>query len=781
MKKYVILHGHFYQPPREDPWTERIEYQESASPFCNWNKRIASECYAASGWSRVLDGDGFITSIVNNYQILSWNFGPTLLSWMQKEAPNLYRRIQEADRESRERLGFGNAMAQSFNHTILPLDTPQDARIQIEWGLIDFESRFNRKADGMWMPECAINYDVVDILIEKGLKFVVLSPWQADAVRKKGGSWEKLENRPAPSDRPFIIKRPQGTIAAFFYEPNLASAISFGHLLRSREGFEAALREALNNSEYPMVNIATDGEIYGHHEPYGDMCLAALKTYLEDDSDLVFTNYASYLAENPPADEVKLRLGDDGLGSSWSCAHGVGRWMRDCGCSTGAREGWNQAWRKPLRQAFDNLKAKADPLWKQIVEELTEQDALAVLTSYGRVLSGAETPEDFARSVLKDKASDGSSAVRLLCALEGAKFLQFMFTSCGWFFAELSGLEPVQNMRYAYRATELLDPEPDQHSGLLQTLLKDLKKALSNIPETGNGADILKKWVIPSISPETVTAAECFWRHIYNLPGNGTVSRRITSIEEENITVEGEVFFLHRSTNRKHQCPYRAVIDSQLFCPEVEILCGGKWEKISAGAMPMELQLEIRKAILQQTEEKLMQSIGNYAVQRLKGLSMVREMDVPLGSSGKQSLELSLYYGTLLQLTELKNLPPGQWPEVLKILDEILSYRPLLADNDNAVFVEDNAGKMISGIAEELQHKCSREVLEQLVRFITILHRHGYKPIRPFIQNMIYSLLEKRFWSEKEEAIHQEGISDADLLELALMMNINPQQFCGQP
>ena len=784
MRKHIILHGHFYQPPREDPWTGMIDLQGSAAPYPDWNHRITAECYAACGSSRILDGKGAILSILNNYRYLSFNFGPTLLSWMEDHAPNTYQRIIDADRESMERLGHGNALAQSYNHTILPLDNQDDARTQIRWGLQDFRFRFKRPAEGMWLPECAVNERTVDILISEEVKFIILSPWQAHSIRSENGDWEILGREPAPSDRPFFIERPEGRMAVFFYNPGLASGISFGHLLRSREGFEEALRNTLAQSDTGMISIATDGEIYGHHEPFGDMCFSSLIDHLGEDSDISFTNYASYLENHPPVQEVKLRPGDEKMGTSWSCAHGVGRWMRDCGCSTGGEEGWNQSWRTPLRDAFDNLRIKAEPLWGRKVTELTGRSPREILNAYGKVLSGMKTPWEFTGETLK--RPDASTRKKLLEILEGAKFLQFMYTSCGWFFSDLSGIEPVQNIRYAYRAAELIDP--DGSEGLSRNLQSDLSSAESNIPEVGNGSDILARNVIPDTPAEIRSAGLFFWSYLYNLPGKEkalygiwkgqAIHTEKKDVGEASQKISGNISFTDVSTSTDYRFDFNAVIDKRRFCPEINLRYNSSWITVSIDTMPTALRKEIQRTLLRESENTLKEFLGSQASQRLLDLMIVQKLNVPFGASGWQSLELSLYYGPLLILDQLEKIPEVNWKELLKSLDEILKQREAYDMNSGNGNLEITAGKIISGIAGNLQCKSSKETLEALVLFLEILHKHQLQPLRPAVQNSIYALLEKRFSCREEDSDSgNENPEIEELVELAELVNINPERF----
>jgi len=497
MKKQLILHGHFYQPPRENPETGIIPIQRSAYPKDNWNIRIADECYSANAFSRYLTYDGRIRSIVNNYEYLSFNFGPTLLHWLREERSDVYRRIIEADRRSLERLGHGNAIAQSFNHTILPLDTRTDAEIEIDWGLEDFSFHFSRQAEGMWLPEAAVNERVIDMLIERSITFIILSPWQAAAVETEPGKWTDLSGDPAPYARPYRIERPHGSLSVFFYHPGLAEGISFGHFLQDADALYERIQSIFTEDASQLLHTATDGEIYGHHEPFGDMCLAALIKRSEAENHFSFTNYASYLDQNSSSLQplrATLKKGESGKGTSWSCFHGVSRWYKDCGCSTGGESGWNQKWRTPLRKAFTAVSRKLVTLFSRELGKISSLSAgtepMEVLNKYGAVLSGRVSPETFVEQLLGDNHPE-EEAVRLLSLLEGQKFRLFMFTSCGWFFSDISGIEPRQNIAYAVQAVKM--NEPYLESDLYSELSAQLQKAESNIPEAGSGADILRE------------------------------------------------------------------------------------------------------------------------------------------------------------------------------------------------------------------------------------------------------------------------------------------------
>ena len=490
----LILHGHFYQPPRENPFTGRLPKQDSAAPYLDWNERIYKDCYSANAHSRYLSPDGRIISITNNFSYISFNFGPTLLSWMDQEHPMFMDMLREADRLSLKRLGHGNAMAQAFNHTILPLDRYDDARLQIEWGARDFENRFGRKPEGMWLPEAGINGNVIDLLAEEGIKFVVLSPWQCRAVENSSGTVTPLSGKPAPYWEPYILTgRTGGEVAAFFYHPGLAEGISFGHMLRSADNLYDTLKGIKTSEKRPLIHTATDGEIYGHHEPYGDMALAALIRKVAERSDFVFDNYGSYLERHPAVLHAELHAGEDGLGTSWSCSHGVSRWYKDCGCSTGSEPGWNQAWRTPLRNGLRNLADKIDEIFSSEIKKIfgDKITPLEILRLAGDLYTGKESMRDFLESLHKKYSFASTYDVELAHLLSGMKSRHFSFTSCGFFFAEISGIEPRQDIKYALYTIRMF--QPYYQGDLLYPFLSDLRKAKSNIKGMGDGMNIAQE------------------------------------------------------------------------------------------------------------------------------------------------------------------------------------------------------------------------------------------------------------------------------------------------
>jgi alpha-amylase/alpha-mannosidase (GH57 family) len=497
MERYLCIHGHFYQPPRENPWLEAIEVQDSAYPYHDWNERITAECYAPNRASRILDSEGRIEEIVNNYSRMSYNFGPTLLAWMEHADPETYQAILAADRESQTYFGgHGSALAQAYNHPILPLANRRDKHTQVIWGIRDFQHRFGRFPEGMWLPETAADTETLDVLAEHGVKFTILSPYQARRTRPLGGrAWRDVSGGRIDPTMGYVVRLPSGrSLAVFFYDGPISQAIAFQGLLSKGEHFVERLLSAFSDSRdgAQLVQIATDGETYGHHQKFGDMALAYALKQITSQHLARVTNYAEFLDGHAPTHEVQIHEN-----SSWSCAHGVERWRGDCGCSTGAHPEWNQAWRAPLRKALDELRDRLSPRFEEKARTLLK-DPWATRDAYVDVLL-ERSPEKI-ESFLTEHAAhplDTAETVTALRLLELQRHAMLMYTSCGWFFDEISGIETVQVMQYAGRVLQLsrqlfdVDLEPP--------FLERLEEAKSNIAEFGDGRSIYERLVKPSV------------------------------------------------------------------------------------------------------------------------------------------------------------------------------------------------------------------------------------------------------------------------------------------
>jgi len=498
----VVLHGHFYQPPRDSPWTEEIPEQPSAHPYHDWNERIYRECYRPNTASRVLDGFGRIRRIVNNFEHLSFNVGPTLLSWLETAHPETYRRILEADRRScARRRGHGNGIAQAYHHSILPLANERDRRTQIRWGQRDFALRFGREAEGMWLPETAIHRGTVDALVECAVRFTVLSPYQARRVRPlAGGAWQEVGGGRIDARRPYLVRSSNGgTLVVFFYDGPVSRAMAFEKLLHSADRLAERLALVVDPERAgpQLVSTAVDGETFGHHEPFADMCVASFCSDKAALRGFRLTNWGEILEELEPAHEVELETGEAGEGSAWSCAHGVGRWVRDCGCSTGAPPGWNQAWRGPLRQALDGLRDATAALFERHGAGLFHDpwEARDDFVDVATWPSDGDRLDAFLTAHLRPEAGKGKQ-VAALTLLEAQRHAMAMYTSCGWFFADVTGIETVQILRYAARCVELMRRVSGED--LEETLLAALERVRSNNGHD-TGRTIYENWVRPDL------------------------------------------------------------------------------------------------------------------------------------------------------------------------------------------------------------------------------------------------------------------------------------------
>jgi alpha-amylase/alpha-mannosidase (GH57 family) len=493
---YLCIHSHFYQPPRENPWLEQIELQDSAYPYHDWNERISAECYAPNLAARILDDKQYITQIINNYSRISFNFGPTLLSWAADHDPATYRGIIDADKQSQKHFaGHGSAIAQAYNHMILPLANRRDKKTQIRWGIEDFTFRFGRLPESMWLPETAVDSESLDLMAEAGIKYVILAPHQAKAIRPIGGTdWQDVTGARIDPARAYLFRTPSGkSISLFFYDGPISRAVAFEQLLANGEKFASRLTGAISSQRdwEQLIHIATDGETYGHHHRHGEMALAYALEIIESKKWAKITNYGEYLEKFPPKWEAQIYEN-----TAWSCVHGVERWRSHCGCN-GGRAGWNQNWRKPLREALDWLRDKITPYFETLGSALL-RDPWEARDSYIQIVldRSPEARERFGREHFAGSLTQDQQ-VTVWKLMELQRNAMLMYTSCGWFFDELSGIETVQVIQYAGRVVQLAEqlfgaPFEDDFLSLLV-------KAQSNLAEYGDGEKIYRRYVKPSI------------------------------------------------------------------------------------------------------------------------------------------------------------------------------------------------------------------------------------------------------------------------------------------
>jgi alpha-amylase/alpha-mannosidase (GH57 family) len=495
--KYVCVHGHFYQPPRENPSLEAIELQDSAYPYHDWNERVTAECYAPNAKSRLLDDQHRIVELVNNYAQISFNFGPTLLLWMEQKVPQLLASIREADQKSQEHFGgHGSAMAQAYNHMILPMAHPRDQETQVIWGVRDFAARFGRKPEGMWLPETAVNIPTLEALAEQGIRFTILAPRQARRVRRYGSrNWKDVSGDRIDPSRAYQLRLPsKKTISLFFYDGPISQGVAFEGLLNDGKRFADRLLGGFSDDRVgpQLSHIATDGESYGHHHHHGEMALTYALQSIESGDVAKLTNYGQFLEMHPPDHWVEIFEN-----TSWSCAHGIERWKSNCGCNSGGHPEWNQEWREPLRHALDWLRDTLAPAFERRGGE-SLKDPWAARNDYIDVI--LDRSSEMVAAFLAKHAThelNREERVRTLKLLEMQRHAMLMYTSCGWFFDELSGLETVQVLHYAGRAIHLARKALGED--LAEPFCERLRNAKSNLPDHANGEEIYKKWVAPSV------------------------------------------------------------------------------------------------------------------------------------------------------------------------------------------------------------------------------------------------------------------------------------------
>jgi alpha-amylase/alpha-mannosidase (GH57 family) len=496
LRRYVCIHGHFYQPPRENPWLYQIEIQPSAHPFHDWNERVADECYTANANARILDNQGRLVDLLNNYRYISFNVGPTLLSWLERHASTTYESILQADAWScGERSGHGNAIAQAYNHMIMPLANTRDKLTQIVWGIEDFRKRFCREPEGIWLPETAVDKETLEILADQGIRFTILAPSQAARSRtSKTSRWIDLNTSAIDPTRPYLCDLSQGrSIVLFFYHGPISHAIAFERLLDNGDNFKNRLVSAFSDDRpwNQLVHAATDGESFGHHHRFGEMALARMIVDLQKEPDILLTNYGEYLAKHPPSAQAEIVEN-----SSWSCAHGVSRWSEDCGCCLTPRPEWNQKWRTPLRKAMDLLRDRLARIFQDQTLRFLN-DPWAARNAYIEViLNDYENTNLFLLRNSKRKLNSEQSTL-VLKLLDAQKNAMLMYTSCGWFFDDISGIEALQILRYAARVLQLAAPFD---RALQRDFLAALGEAQSNVPPHPNGDEIFRRRISPIIA-----------------------------------------------------------------------------------------------------------------------------------------------------------------------------------------------------------------------------------------------------------------------------------------
>ncbi len=504
-KKYIIVHGHFYQPPRENPWTESVDYQPSASPFHDWNERITAECYEANAYAKLYDQHGRIERIVSNYEYISFNFGPTLMDWLMNHNPTLVQRIVESDRRGAERYktSVGNAIAQAYNHIIMPLATSRDKETQIIWGIEHFKHVFSREPVGMWLPETAVDMETLRLMVKHGIKFTILAPSQISKVRRRGeSSWHDVHGERVDPSRPYTVNLGNGeSIVVFVFDGPISRAVAFEDVLSSGDALYSRIRMGFDHrrKHHQFVLVAVDGETFGHHKKFAELSLAYLYKILESSAEVEPITPYAYLERHGVEWEAQIIER-----TSWSCPHGLRRWYDDCGCKTVA--GWHQRWRKPLREGLNWLKARLDEVFESFAGKLLK-DPWEARNDYIHVILNRdfENVQEFLNRHSK-RPLKHTEETKVLKLLEMQRYSMLMFTSCGWFFNDISGLETVQILTYAARAIQLAKEVAGIN--LEDRLLEYLIKAEGNLIDYPNGLVVWQNLVKPNASSVSKHVAE---------------------------------------------------------------------------------------------------------------------------------------------------------------------------------------------------------------------------------------------------------------------------------
>ncbi|MCL2219515.1 MAG: DUF3536 domain-containing protein [Chitinispirillia bacterium] len=813
--KYVAVHGHFYQPPRENPWLDIIEEQKSAAPYHDWNERIYDECYRPNAYSRLLDANGMIMGIHNNYLDMSYNIGPTLFTWLEQHHPVTAQKIIEADRESAARFdGHGNAVAQVFNHVIMPLASKRDKLTQIRWAKAFFRKRFGRNPAGMWLGEAAINMETVVCLIEEKVGYVILSPNQAESFRRIGdNNWNHQNQQHIDTRRPYRIfpktasgEPLEGHLDVFFFDEGLSKDVSFNDVLQSSQGLGDRINKCYDehSAANQLVTIATDGETFGHHKPYGDMCLAHFYTHIAPKMGIRPVNFSYYLSINPP--EYEVSLGDAfGEGRSWSCAHGVGRWSRDCGCSTGGQPGWHQRWRGPLRDALRNLQEQVDFHFEARLATLFA-DPWALRDQYIEIMwepSIARTAE-FLREHSSGKYSfteEMTAEVRRL--LEAQKFMQFAFTSCAWFFCEISGIETVQNMAYACRALQLGLPE-DSKPPVLQAFLADLEKAPSNVNQIGNGRRLFEAQILPYYYHERLLAFtgaaqqilavrrhSSYEKTVYNLELKSVMSYRIDRMHYDSVAVKMESGLTGESSAW-----------SVLIChgPETELM---GWvvpaKALSAGSGRPDDWIshpDSQKFTLSNLFYSSRQDLSGFFLDRMakdtdsrfhgwmeqneQNLNVLTRLDYPLPAycSSPVGYILQNRWDAQIQKLERAGTEELVMTELVAIDSLIQQYKSLIDKKKEALMMQN---LIIRGL-ETLQHRPSIKMCERLKYLLDIVDKFSVPVSKSKLEDFFFPVYDgaiKEYCGRYREGSC--GEEEKELLKVltdfSRRMNFNPDQY----
>jgi alpha-amylase/alpha-mannosidase (GH57 family) len=792
--KYICIHGHFYQPPRENPWFEEVEFEESAYPYHDWNARITNESYAPNSVSRIMDPEWRIIGLVNNYSKISFNFGPTLLYWIARHEPNLYKEILNADKESQKNFsGHGSAIAQVYNHMIMPLANKRDKETQVKWGIKDFEKRFGRYPEGLWLPETAVDIETLESLAENKIKFTILAPHQAKSIRKLGEKeWINVSGGNIDPKRSYICNLPsKKSINLFFFDKTRASGVAFGNLLSSGEVFSNTLMEGFQGSDEgsnPIVHMASDGETYGHHHPHGDMALAYCLYLIETKNLAKITNYSEYLEKHPPEFEVEIQQN-----TSWSCSHGIERWRNDCGDNTG-KNGWKQLWRKPLREAMDWLRDKLALDFENEAKKYLK-DPWSARNDYINVVLD-RSRENVERFLLDAKNRELNEDERKLVIklLEMQRQAMLMFTSCGWFFDEISGIETVQVMMYAARAMQLAN----QILGieLENDYIQKLKDAPSNVPEFENGAKVYDVFVKKAIIDLPRIGAQAIVNQLFSdmKPSSSVEEQQygccfaiVFKEIEKHETGKFKIVFCQSTVKSTITLDEAAISGIALWLGDHNVSCGVKQDidQATFKALKEEILKSFNKGEINETISILSRIFGNniYSLKDMLKDDQVRIMNLIIQEAVKRATELNdiIYrdYSALLHfMKEIRLIPPKSFQkaaetilnsEILKLLitDEVntdklgklvATSKTLSIDLDLELLSLEASQKITKQLRKILDSPLDQNKLDSIVKLIEILNTIPLKLNLWNAQNIAFEIAQKIYKISKEKNDEQSQV-----------------------
>ena len=821
---YLVIHGHFYQPPRENPFLDAIESQPLAFPYHDWNERIYEECYKPNTASRVLDKKERIGDIVNNFQFLSFNIGPTLLTWIEEKYPETYKKIIEADKLSMARNdGKGNAIGQVYHHVIMPLVPKRDKITQVFWGKIDFKKRFKRDTEGIWLPETAVNMETVKILLEHEIKFIVLSPYQALRIRKiPDGKWINAKDGSIDTTRSYRIYLGENfssdkSLAVFFYDKDISKAVAFEHLLKNAGSFASRIKEAVPKEAKSscLINICTDGESYGHHEPFGDMCISYLFKEEAKPNNFTVTNYSNFLKNSPPEYEVELNLGEDGEGSSWSCFHGVKRWKDDCGCSINSEPGWNQKWRKPLKKAVDVLAGNLYSVFEKEGSKFVS-DPWEARNDYGNVIvnnwSGSSMDLFFEKH-LKSK-NDRSARIKFLRLLESQRYAMMMYTSCGWFFDDIEGIEAIQNLRFAAKAVELVKEFTTPQFVL--PFINELKSAVGNksrksgrdifFLETNPYVDAIKKvvnqLVMENIFFETEQIEKlCGYRlklEEITASQKGGIKYFIGKVKATSIRLGEEFFYIFICIQRSefdlknYLLKVKDIKDFLKLKEALSEILKESPDKIEPHIVRLfkspslgikDLFPDERKNFLLRIAARkdvlIRKEITEFFENNKALFSLFFESGVSVPPAIRAALEYNFSINLLNETDEFLKSPDTNSPSKMK---ELLNTARKFKLNLDITKILGKLSLTLEGKVNRLIEKVDLEKCISIKSYLKIIDNLSLNPSLTESQNILFEFLQKRVSSMVESLYSNENNIDeyeviAEILRIAEKLNLNTDSF----